>query len=256
MSLPRGRRVPLSPARRLVAELMRACRGIPTVTIERRLALGDLVAARRELPVRPMWTAIVAKAFALVAAEMPVLRRSYISFPWAHLYEHAGSVAGVVVERECAGERTVFVAQVRRPDTTPLAEIDAFLRECKDAPVESIRRFRRAMRLARLPMPLRRLGIWLGLHASGRLRERHAGTFGLTSPAAAGAGMVQLITALTATLHYGLFDPDGHLDMRMTFDHRVLDGAEAARALVALERVLRGPVRDELRAQSKNISTE
>ena len=91
----------------------------------------------------------------------------------------------------------------------------------------------------------------LGLHASGRLRERHAGTFGLSSPAAAGAGMVQLITALTATLHYGLFDPDGRLDMRMTFDHRVLDGATAGRALRDLETILARDMTRELEASSR-----
>ena len=32
-------------------------------------------------------------------------------------------------------------------------------------------------------------------------------------------------------LHYGLFDAGGNLDVRLTFDHRVLDGAPMARAL-------------------------
>ena len=43
-----------------------------------------------------------------------------------------------------------------------------------------------------------------------------------------------------------MFDSAGNLDVRLTFDHRVLDGATAARTLVELERVLLGPVLTEL----------
>jgi hypothetical protein len=103
------------------------------------------------------------------------------------------------------------------------------------------------LQLAALPLPLRRLAMGLGLHASGRLRERYFGTFGLSSPAAQGAGLLHLRAPLTATLHYGQFDADGCLDVRLTFDHRVFDGATAARALGALEDTLRGALLEELR---------
>ena len=39
-----------------------------------------------------------ARAFALVAARRPELRRSYLKFPWPHLYEHPVSVAGIITE--------------------------------------------------------------------------------------------------------------------------------------------------------------
>lgn len=246
MSLPFGRRVRLSPNRRMVVELLRACRGIPTVTAERRLELADLVAARRLASVRPVWSAIFAKAFAIVAAEMPSLRRSFISFPWAHLYEHAQPVAGIAIERECHGENAVCFTRLRHPHLRTLVDLDAHLRHAKESPVESVREYRVALRLARLPWPLRRFLVWLCL-AVPRLREFHMGTFGLTSPASEGAGMLHLITPVTATLHYSLLRADGSLDMRLTFDHRVLDGAEAARALVALEATLRGVILDEVR---------
>ena len=53
-----------------------------------------------------------------------------------------------------------------------------------------------------------------------------------------------------------VFDPESSVDVarvervgdevRLTFDHRVLDGRAAARALRALEEVLDGPVRSEV----------
>ena len=147
----------------------------------------------------------------------------------------------------------VFFATLAGAHTRSLADLDAHLRRSRTGPAERVAGFRRALRLARLPWPLRRLGMWLGLHASGRLRERFFGTFSVTSPAAYGAGGLSLISALTATLHYGLFDAAGRLDMRLTFDHRVFDGGTAARALAALESVLRGPILSEVRGQKSEV---
>ena len=50
--------------------------------------------------------------------------------------------------------------------------------------------------------------------------------------------MLRILSPLTTTLHYGLFDSEDRLEVRLTFDHRVFDGAAAARALRDLESVL------------------
>jgi hypothetical protein len=55
-----------------------------------------------------------------------------------------------------------------------------------------------------------------------------------------------LTPLLTSTLHYGLFDDRGSLPMRMTIDHRAIDGATAARALVEMEQVLMTDILDEV----------
>jgi hypothetical protein len=47
-------------------------------------------------------------------------------------------------------------------------------------------------------------------------------------------------------LHYGLFNEAGELEMRLTWDHRVMDGALASRILVELERTLQGEILSEL----------
>ena len=73
-------------------------------------------------------------------------------------------------------------------------------------------------------------------------------TFGISSTAAQGAGLLYLKPILTATLHYGLFDADGSLDMRLSWDHRVFDGGMAARVLVDLEDVMNRVIAAELRA--------
>jgi hypothetical protein len=233
---------------------MHACRNVPLVCAERRMDLGALIAARRAWQPRPSWSAIFVKAFALVAADISALRRSYIHFPWPHLYEHRISVATVNVDREFQGEETVVLAHARGPDGWPLAALDAHLRRCKEAPLASLRSFRRALRLAALPWPLRRWAMGLGLHGSGRLRERFFGTFAVTSLGAQGAGALLARGPLTVTLHYGLFDTAGQLDVRLTFDHRVFDGVIAARGLAALEATLRGQLLEELRRPASNVA--
>jgi hypothetical protein len=102
------------------------------------------------------------------------------------------------------------------------------------------------MAMSRVPWPIRPLLWWGALNVFGRRRCHNFGTFGLSTVAAEGAGLLHLIPVLTSMLHYGLIDGAGDLDLRLTFDHRVMDGAAAARALVDLERTLQGNILSEL----------
>ena len=246
MIQPKGRRLALSPSRRLVADLMTFSRHTPTIVAERRVRLAALVAARQTWQNRPAWSAIFLKAYATVAARRPVLRRSFMAFPWPHLYEHPCNVASVTIERSLDGEEAVFFTQLRSPERKSVAELDSFLRHCKEAPLQEIGAFRRALRQGRTPWPLRPLLWWLAFNVSGKQRSRLLGTFGLTSIGAFGAGLTRIVTPLTTNLHFGLLDESGDLDVRLSFDHRVLDGGTAARALVELEDVLIHETLDEL----------
>jgi hypothetical protein len=246
MSSAFGRYVPLTPARRMIADWMHFCRHLPMVVAERRMRLRPLVEARNQCCSRPSWVAIFLKAFSAVAARRPELRRSYRSFPWPHLYEHSRSLGLITVERMEAGEPTVLLTKLKYPDRLPLTDLDARVRKCQEQPLEEFPIYRRARRTLWLPWFLRRWLLWGGFNLSGRFRAENIGTFALTSPAAAGAGLVQLQTMMTSTIHYGLFEPDGCLDFRLTFDHRVYDGAFAARVLVDIEQVLLTDVVAEL----------
>jgi pyruvate/2-oxoglutarate dehydrogenase complex dihydrolipoamide acyltransferase (E2) component len=55
-----------------------------------------------------------------------------------------------------------------------------------------------------------------------------------------------LLPLVTSTLHWGHFNDRGVLPTRITFDHRVLDGAFVARGLAELEKVLQTTVLEEL----------
>jgi hypothetical protein len=246
MARPRGRMVSVSPCRRLVVDLMHFSLKVPCVTMERRMNLARLVEARQACNPRPSWTALFIKASAIVASKVPEMRQSYMPLPWPHFYEHHKSIATIPVERQWGEEKVVLLARVRSPENRSLGQIDAILSEYKDGAMEQISSFRRDLRLAMLPGPLRRLFMWAALYLFGCQRSHNFGTFSVASVAAHGAGMLHIVPFLTSTLHYGLLDDKGCLDMRLTIDHRVLDGAAAARVLVALESVLATEILDEV----------
>jgi hypothetical protein len=238
MSKSRGRWLPVSPYRRVVADLMHFSQHVPAVTAERPMNLRGLIAARAAHANRPSWTVIFSKAYAIVGREYPELRRSYLKCPWARLYEHPHNIAAVNVERRLANEDVVLFCLIRGPENRSLQEMDALVRHHRDEPIEKLRCFRRSVGMGRIPWPFRRLVWWTALNAFGRRRCHNFGTFSVSSIASQGAGLLTVVPILSTALHYGLLDENGKLDMRITFDHRVMDGAKIARILVDLESVL------------------
>ena len=111
-----------------------------------------------------------------------------------------------------------------------------------------LRCYRRARWLARAPRFVRRWVWWYLLNVSGRKRARYFATFCVSSVGNLGVDSLTPLTPLTTLLHYGTIEPNGAVTMRLTFDHRVIDGAVAARALVDMEQVLKSEVSAELTA--------
>lgn len=246
VSRPAGRVRSLSLPRRYIRDLMRVCRGIPLVSISRRMQLGELARARSAADRRIGWCALFLKAYAVVARRTPELRRVHFSFPSARLYEHPLSIASLAVSRDYRGEPAVLFGHVRAPDRRGLDEIEDCVQRLQQAPIESIGLFRRILAVSRLPGPLRRVMWWLGMNTSGRRRAKYFGTFGLSSVAGLGATLNTLISPCATTLTYGPVAEDGSIDVGLVFDHHVLDGALAATALADLEDALTGEMVDEL----------
>ncbi len=243
-----GHRLGLSVPRRFVCDLMRAARHTPIVTFERRMDLSEVDRARKELSNPPAWALLFAKAYAAVAAACPELRRAYMRAPWPHLWEADECVASVAVEREYRGEPGVFFGFFKAPDRRPLAQMAAELHEWKTKPVEEVPAFRRQIRFTRLPLPVRRFLWWYATVWSGKIKAKNFGTFGVSLTGASGATALNLIGPLAVALNTGVLQDGGALDVRLHFDHRVMDGMTAARALAAMEARLRREIVAELHA--------
>lgn len=250
-----GRRMGLSPPRRFVCDLLHFARQVPTVPVQRRMNLATLVAARSQAFPRPSWCALFTQAYATVAASRPELRRAYLSFPWPQLYEHPSSIASIAIERQVGDEDAVLFVQIRSPEHHTPEQIDHYLKECKTRPVDEIGTFRRTLRVARFPRPLRRLLWWIGLNVSGYKRARNWGTFGVSVYSSLGAESLHPLSPLTTALNYGVIDDDGGVDVRIIYDHRVMDGASVARALGELEETLNGPIARSLLLDHRSSST-
>jgi hypothetical protein len=247
MRQQRGFTLPLSLPRRFIGDMLHFTKAVPSIPVQRRMHLADLVAARAAAAPRPSWCSIFTKAYAFVTDATPALRRAYLTFPWAHLYQHPTNVATIAMERRFHDEDAVFFVHLPHPEKRSLLEIDSKLRRYKEMPLEQVSAIRRALRTTQWPWPIRRLIWWFALNVSGIYRTHFFGTSGITVYAGLGASSLHPLSLLTTTLNYGVIDPDGGVDVRLVYDHRVLDGALIARALADLERVLHHEILAELR---------
>jgi hypothetical protein len=248
-----GKYYPVSYFRRLVSDLMQFAAAVPSVTIERRMNLARLVEARKACTPSPTWSAIFIKAYSIVAARTCELRTAYMKFPWPRFYEHAANIATLNVDRQLENERIVLQVHLPSPETRSLADLDALIRDYQQQPVENIPAYRTAVRMSRVPWPIRQWLWWGALNMFGSKRCQHFGTFSITSIGAHGAGIVHLVPLLTSTLHYDMFDANGGIAMRLSFDHRVLDAAAAAGVLEDLETALLSDVLDECMASAPGV---
>lgn len=249
----KGRRIPLSRPRRILTDLSHASLGFPRATLRTRIHIPGLIAPREAAPrgARIPWPILFAKAFALVAQEMPHLRRVYAKLPWPHFYELPTSVGSIIIERDwpeaAHTEKALFLGRLKSPEAATLPDLAAVMRHHKTAPIDSIADYRRILMLAGLPLPLRRAGLWLALNL-GRQVPNYFGTFAISPLGSHGAAILHTIPVWTSFLNYGPIDADGGTDIYLSVDHRVMDGGHAARAITALEAALNGPVLTELQS--------
>ena len=242
----RGRSLPLSAPRRFINDLVHFARKVPSVPVSRMMDLGELIAPREAHPSRPSWSVLFMKAFAIVAAEHPPLRRALMTFPYIRLYEHPESICAMAIERQHEGEDGIFVGLFRAPECQSLAELDAALTWYKSTPLDQVGLFRQTLRVSAAPLPIRRLLWWSTLAVWGLKRAKRFGTFGLSTYGALGAEQMHPMSPLTSTLTFGPIDETGRVCVKFIYDHRVLDGAYVARRLGEIEVALRGPVLGEL----------
>jgi hypothetical protein len=247
MAQPVGRRVAVSLPRRFIGDLVHFALKVPLCTMQRTMQLAAVAEARLRVQPRPGWCTLFTKAYGLVAVQRPQLRWAYVTWPSAHFYEHPYSIASIAIERKYGNEDAVLFTHIRGPENQGLMAIEGYLQHCKTDPIDDIPLFRRALKTSRWPLPLRRALWWFGLNLSGHRRACHLGTFGVSVVSALGASGLSLLTPVSTGLNYGVLNADGSLDVRLTYDHRVIDGGTAARALLETEAELQGQILDELR---------
>lgn len=247
MPQPKCRKRPLSLGRRALCDYLHFSNRGQTAAAERLMKIPDVVAARAAALPRPSWGAIMTKAFALAALNHPQMHSAYFSFPWGHIGEYASQIASVIMDRRVGDEDVILLAPLVAPEQQTLLALDAHLRRYQKEPVESIRAFREASRVTRLPGVIRRFLWWLTLHVVPSRRARHFGTFGVTTMSPFGAKTLTVPSLWSAFLHYGVISPAGEVPVGLAFDHRVMDGAVVGYTLLEMEQALHHQIAAELR---------
>jgi 2-oxoisovalerate dehydrogenase E2 component (dihydrolipoyl transacylase) len=225
---PGDERIPVKGVRRLVAEKMaRSAREIPHVTTFLTVDASHLEAFRGELETqlgtRVTALPIIVRSFVEIIGEHRSLNASFD--PDAHEIILRGDIhVGIATDTE----RGLLVPVIRNADNLGIAELAA-----------EISRLVQAARAGRSkPEEL----------TGGTVTVTNVGSFGAES------GTPIINFPESSILAIGVIEPralvvDGQVEARpavtfsLTFDHRVLDGAEAGRALKALGDLLESPFR-------------
>jgi hypothetical protein len=246
MHEPKGSTLPITGPRRFIIDLVHFARRVPSTPVSRCINVSALLAPRDDHPSRPSWALLFMKAYALVGANHPPLRRALLEFPWPRIYEHPWMNCALAIERSYLGEHGVFVGLFRAPENQTIGQLQEALWLYKHQPLEKVGVYRLALRVSRAPTVVRRLLWWSTLNISGFKRAKRFGTFGLTSYGALGAESLHPISPLTTTLTFGPISAAGDVNVRLIYDHRVLDGAYVARRLHDIENTLHTEILNEL----------
>ena len=107
-------------------------------------------------------------------------------------------------------------------------------------------------RTSKFTWPIRAI-IWnYGLYLSGYCKAKNFGTFSVSSVSQLDANTIHLLTPLTSALNYGPISANGDCTIRLTFDHRVMDGLTIAKVLSFIEESINVSLREEIENQNES----
>ncbi len=238
--------------RSLVLDLLYFSRKVPSFSVERWFDVAEIAEARCLLAQRISWAAMFIKAMGLASRDVPELRQFYLPYPWPRIHQTVYSVISLSINRVVDGADRLFWGRFQCPERTPLLDIQAQLSRFQFEDPRVV--FKRQFLLAKLPMPLRRVGWWWRLFCDPGQRARRLGSASISTLSSQGVLNRTHPNLLTASLDYGPLQADGRMWITLLCDHRVLDGVTAARAVNAINSNLCERVLRELRGQADHRS--
>lgn len=225
----------------------------------------SLRARMKEVGCKLTVTAILLKAIGIAQRWHPASRSAIL--PWGRTVTFNDIVAGFTVERFVNSQPAVFFGAIQAPDEKPLIEIAEELRAYGEDEISEVPQLDIENRFNNMPWFFRRFILWLGLRYP-KVRLRYMGaTFGLSSLGK--FGVKALIPPCVSTSTFGIGNVEerpivinGQVEIRrmmtlvLNFDHRLIDGAPAARFLQDVKRLLEGElqsyIEEELRILEAN----
>ena len=241
-----GKRLSFSNGRRLVDDVIRVSNKMPMAAFSSEWDVTQIAKLRRLAKPKISWNVLMMKAHAIVCQQNEILRRTFVKFPYAHLYEHHQSVCMMTIGRKHHGEERLFFARFNEPDNYTLIELQEQYDEYRKAPIEEIKQFRHQITFAKFPSPVRRFAWWALFNLWPQKRASHMGTFGMSISGHRGAFGSQHLGSNTTILGVDPNPRKGVAKMLLTFDHQILDGAPATDIFQQGQRMLATAVAKEL----------
>lgn len=241
-----GKTIPIHWTRTFIADISHYSNKIPLCTIEKQVRFKDVNATRIRSAQRVGWSSIFTRAMGLASMEFVDMRRSWLPYPYAHIYEHPIPIGSVAISRSIDNHDAVLFGMIQEANIMGLGSINSKLHRLKTEPVEKINLFKRIRRTSRFPWPIRSI-IWnYALFVSGYCKAKNMGTFGISSVSKFNATTMELLTPLTSALNYSQVEENGNCTLRLTFDHRIMDGQQVAQILAFVEEAINTSVKEEI----------
>ncbi|NBR06968.1 MAG: hypothetical protein EBT92_14560 [Planctomycetes bacterium] len=248
----KGIKIPVHWTRTLISDIVHYATKVPLCTIEKQINIEAVQIAKSTTLKRIGWTSVFTKAMGLASVEFNELRQSWMPFPFAHLYQHPFPIASVAINRIIENKEAVIFGMIQKPEEKPLTEITDSLHYFKDSSIDSVSLLKRMRRTSKFPWPIRAI-IWnYGLYLSGYCKAKNFGTFSVSSVSQLNSNTIQLLTPLTSALNYGPISNNGDCIIRLTFDHRVMDGLTVAKILSYIEQTINSSIREEVENQDNS----
>ena len=231
-------------------DLMHFARKLPSIPMQRRMKLDDLIAARRLSAPAGRLVRDLSESLRDHLGRAPrVTPGLTCRFPGRISTSNPGNIATFAARSEpTTAKKAVFLAQ-GSPPRDRQAGRPGYRRPPIQGRPDRQRRFLSPGLVGQSPSPA---GAAVALVGGGSMSTVCCGRSRLwhvqhQRRRLAGGGQpgCQLSAADDDAEDYGVFLPDGSIDVRLTYDHRVLDGANVAQALAAMEEVLNGEILPE-----------
>lgn len=194
-------------------------------------------------------TAMLIKAIALAQLKHPESRSALL--PLGMVATFNDIVAGFTVEKFVNSKPVVFFGSIKDPHLKSLEQIARELKQYAEAELKDIPQLNIEHNFTSMPWFFRQFILWLGKTFPAVRSRYHGATFGVSSLGKYGMTAIIPPCVTTSTFGVGSLEDravvrDGEIVIRkmmsvtLNFDHRVIDGAPAARFLSDVRALLEG----------------
>lgn len=208
-------------------------------------------------------TAFLLKAIAIAQRAHPDTRTAMLPFGRTVVFNNI--VAGFTVERFIGSQPTLFFGAIEEPDTKSIADISEELRAHAEADLEKVWHMKLQHRFTWMPWILRRFILWIGLQNPAIRLKCLGATFGLSSLGKFGLKAMIPPCVSTSTFGVGTIEKrpvvrNGQIEIRkmmtltLNFDHRLIDGAPAARFMNDVQKLLEGGLEKYLQEELHELA--